>query len=81
MSNPGDAWNPCVECGAHQLKRFVVGVTRVIPSREYLVYNEPNDEWDIAQWTEADGWETTVREIAAGLYPVTHYMELPDPEP
>jgi hypothetical protein len=72
-----ESFGSCPECGAHRLQPFVAGVTQVIPGREYLVYNEPNDEWDIAQWDPAEGWGTTVREIAAGMYPVTHYMELP----
>jgi len=73
MSDKYDLWNPCVECGAHQLKPFVLGVTHSLHSGEYLVYNEPNDEWNIAQFDGAT-WVSTVSEE---LYPVTHYQELP----
>lgn len=74
MNDHRSIWNPCVECGAYELKPFVDGVTKVDPARKYLVYNEPDREWDIAQWDEQHGWETTIREDSI---PVTHYQELP----
>lgn len=69
-----DCWNPCHECGAYQLKPFTAE-SKLDKGAEYLVYNEPNDEWDIAQWDGAE-WDSTIRN--APMYPVTHYQELPD---
>ncbi len=59
-----------------QLKPFVRGISRPLCT-EYLVYNEPNDEWNIAQWDDvAQEWTSTVSD---SLYHVTHYQELRRP--
>jgi len=64
--------NPCAERDAYALKPFTPD-TKLQLGREYLVYNALNDEWNIAQW-DGTVWEST---ISDGLYPVTHYQELP----
>ncbi len=69
-----DCWNPCHECGAYQLKALTAE-SKIELDTEYLVYNEPYGEWDIAQFN-GETWESTVGPLGS-LYPVTHYQELP----